>query len=128
LALEALDRLEKKEGADPYLGVVRANLLFLKSDRAGAKKSLQAALAADPDLVEAVRLLISVDLGDGDLREASELAVRAKAHALPLGDLESNASFVALQRTKEYKAAAAAAPAPSAQPALSAQPAPSAQP
>lgn len=116
LAIEALDRLEKKEGADPYLGVVRANLLFLKDDRAGAKKSLQVALAADPDLVEAVRLLISVDLGDGDLREASELAVRAKAHALPLGDLESNASFAALQNTKQYKAAAAAAAAPSAQP------------
>lgn len=116
LALEALDRLQKKEGDDPYLGVVRANLLFLKNERKAAEQSLESSLAADPDLVEAMRLLIIADLADRNLRQASELAVRARTRGLSLGEVEKDPSFVALTQSREYKAAAAAAPsaAPSA--------------
>jgi hypothetical protein len=107
-ALEGLGRVEQAEGPDPYLGVIRSNILFLQGDRPGAKQALRAALQADPDLVEALRNLLTALLADGETRDAAALAADAEERRLPLGSLEADPSYRGLLASREYAAATAA--------------------
>jgi protein involved in temperature-dependent protein secretion len=72
-ALDSVGRIDKSVGGDPYLDVLRANLLFLKEDFPLAKKRAQRAIKAEPTLISAQWVLVNLSLIEGEFDETTRL-------------------------------------------------------
>jgi putative PEP-CTERM system TPR-repeat lipoprotein len=63
-ALAVVDEIEKKQPDKPLAHNVRGNVLLLKGDIAGARKSFERAVAIDPSYYPAAEVLARLDLVD----------------------------------------------------------------
>jgi len=63
-ALAAIDVLQKKQPGNPATYTLRARVLLAKKDAAGARKSLEQALALNPAYIPAVAGLAAMDLAE----------------------------------------------------------------
>lgn len=63
-ALNAIDRLEKKQPGKPLAPNLRGRVLLLKGDFDGARKSFEKAVALDPVFYPAIESLAALDLRD----------------------------------------------------------------
>lgn len=82
-ALAALAAAEKKQPDQPVTSYVRAQVLAAMKDRAGARRSLQRALALAPNYFPAIRGLAAMDLADKKPQEARqryEALLKAEPH------------------------------------------------
>ena len=116
-SLASIDRLDKSLGGDPYLDVMRGNILFVKGDVEGAKKRGASAAKADPTLYGAYDLQLSVAMKTNDHAETARvLGVFEEKFGLQFGDLSGSAELAAFRASPEYKKWMAhkrpAAPAP----------------
>jgi hypothetical protein len=101
-ALEALNRVEAREGADAYLNVMRANTLFLNEDIDRAIDAALKAVAAEPDLTPAVHALLALQLQKGDQKGAAETLIAGEARNIQFTQFAENPAFQALRASKLY--------------------------
>ena len=71
-ALEAVDRLERRLGGDPYLHVLRANIHTLREDPAQAVKHCRQAIAAEKTLAPAYEALLGLLLHAKEFKATAE--------------------------------------------------------
>jgi putative PEP-CTERM system TPR-repeat lipoprotein len=71
-ALAAIDAIEKKLPGKPMPLALRGSVLYLKGDRAGARKSFERALAADPAYFPAASSLAGLDVAEGKAKAAQQ--------------------------------------------------------
>jgi tetratricopeptide (TPR) repeat protein len=69
--LTAVDRLDRAVGGDPYMQVMRGNCLMALGRFAEARAAAKAALAEEPDLVQATELLATIDQAEAGQTEAT---------------------------------------------------------
>ncbi|OGB33483.1 MAG: hypothetical protein A3F78_22405 [Burkholderiales bacterium RIFCSPLOWO2_12_FULL_61_40] len=90
-ALQAIDALEKKQPGKPLAPQLRAQTLLAKKDVAGARKSFEHALAADPNYFPAVAGLAGLDLADKNPEKA-----RMRINAVLANDPKNSQALLAL--------------------------------
>jgi predicted Zn-dependent protease len=104
-SLAAIDRLDKAVGGDPYLDVMRGNILFGKGDADAAKRMGARAVKADPSLYAGHDLLLSIALKQNDHPEtARRLAIFQDRFNMDFGDLSGAEGMAAFRQSPEYKA------------------------
>ena len=69
-ALAAIDVLQKKQPSSPATYTLRARILLSKKDNAGARKSLEQALALNPAYIPAVAGLAAMDMAENKPADA----------------------------------------------------------
>ena len=69
-ALAAIDVLQKKQAGNPATHTLRARVLLAKKDNAGARKSLEQALALNPAYIPAVAGLAAMDMAENKPADA----------------------------------------------------------
>jgi len=102
---QAVDRIDRIVGGDPYLGILRANACIEQQDYAQARKHLTKTVNADPDLVDAWWSLVLVSLRERQFQETTRLLDRiAEEFGIDLGELPQNEEYSAFRKSAEYKA------------------------
>ena len=104
-ALACIDRLDQTIGGDPYLDVLRAGVNRLKGDAAAAKKSANAAIAAEPDLQAAYICLLSISLKEKEFADTSRLLTTMQ-HKFPgrMSTVTSDPAFADYMKSPQYQA------------------------
>jgi putative PEP-CTERM system TPR-repeat lipoprotein len=117
-ALEAVDRLEKKQPDNPVTFDLRGRVLLAKGDRKGARASFEKAVALKFDYLAAVRALAALDVADKqpDAARRRYEAVLAKAPSNE-GALLGLAELLATAKAPTQEIAAAIERAVKANPA-----------
>jgi tetratricopeptide (TPR) repeat protein len=103
-ALEAIDRVDKSLGGDPYLKVLRGNILLRQHKLDAARDLVQKALNEDPNLLRAYYAMIEISLDQRDYAETVKWLKKAESLGVTFGDLTRVRSFDQFVRSPEYKA------------------------
>ena len=104
-AVACVDRLDKAIGGDPYLNVLRANLLVEVPDLDAADRAARAAIAAEPTLVEAYWARVAVTLKRPDFAETARvLGQITRRFHLQFGDLAAQPLYAEFVKSPEYAA------------------------
>ena len=72
-AMGCIDRLDQAVAGDPYLNVLRANLLISQGDFETAQQLAQAALDEEPDMIDAYWAFVSISLAQQDFIGTTQL-------------------------------------------------------
>ncbi len=103
-SLEALERVEKSVGGDPYLLVIRAGLLAKSNDFAAAAASATKAAEQEPTLIPAhVTLLKIAALRKDHAETLRRLQDIDKKFPGALAGLENDSDFAEFRKTPQYK-------------------------
>ncbi|QSQ24435.1 tetratricopeptide repeat protein [Pyxidicoccus parkwayensis] len=103
-ALRAIDRVDRR-ARDPYLSVLRGNVMVDKGDSAEARRHYEAAITGEPSLLVAHWSLAGLALQEKQYRELGERLDAIEATGLvQLNDLESVAAYEGFVKSPEYKA------------------------
>jgi tetratricopeptide (TPR) repeat protein len=101
--LEAIDALEARLKADPYLDAIRANAHLVAGDPARARTSAEKAIAAEPDLGDGWWLLVSACLAQKDFKAVADaLAGIEKNLKIKIEALEDASEYAEFVKSKEY--------------------------
>jgi len=103
-ARQGVDRLDKSVGGDPYLHVMRSGLAQLGKDLPAARRSAEAAVAAEPDLVPARLTLINCAMRQEDFAEvAKQLLAMENELGQEIADLTNVEGYAPFVRSAEYR-------------------------
>lgn len=94
-ALTAIDAMERKQGDKSIPANLRGQLMLLRKDNAGARKSFEAAVAARPDFFPAIASLAALDFLEG-----KPDAAKARFEAVLKADPKSSRALIALAELK----------------------------
>ena len=98
-ALEALDRIDKAVGGDPYLKTLHAVILTKEGQPGPAQKFAEQAVTEEPTLLNAHNFLLTLSIQNGDfdttLRELGTLETQFGIKFRDLATVPSFAEFVA---------------------------------
>ena len=78
-AIEAIHRLKKRVGQDPYLDHLHANMLIEQKQYADAKQIIAKVIAAEPDLQDAYWSSVTIYLGEKNFAKVAEQLQNLKA-------------------------------------------------
>ncbi|MFP2927738.1 tetratricopeptide repeat protein [Pyxidicoccus sp. 3LG] len=102
-AVRAMDRLDRRV-RDPYLSVLRGNVMLDKGDTAEARRHYAAAVAAEPTLLVAHWSLAGLALQTKQYKELGERLDALEATGqVELNDLEGVAEYEGFVKSPEYK-------------------------
>ena len=103
-AVACVDRLDKAIGGDPYLNVLRANLLLEVPDLDAADRAARAAVAAEPTLVDAYWTRVAVTLKRKDFAETARLLgqITRRFH-IQVADLTAQPLYAEFVKSPEYE-------------------------
>ncbi len=102
-ALEAIDRVDKAIGGDPYLKVLRGNVLLRENKLKEASEMVQGALAKDPSLLRAYYALIDISLAAHNYADTVKWLKKAESLGVTFGDLTAIKAFGDFVKSPEYK-------------------------
>src|SRR5580704_11900028 len=102
-ALESIDRVDKAIGKDPYLKVLRGNVLLREKKLNAARDMVQDAIAQDPNLLRGYYSLIDISLARHDYADAVKWLKKAESLGVTFGDLTVVPAFAEFVKTPEYK-------------------------
>ncbi len=103
-ALQCIDRLDESVGGDPYLNVMRANIMLGKGDNASARKFATLAVKEEPTLPPAYWALVSVSLADKNYDETvQQLNLLKTKFALAFDDLTQVPDYADFVKSPQYK-------------------------
>lgn len=104
LALKCVERTNKNVGGDPMLLVMQANLLVLLKQFPEARKSVESAILAEPDLSEAYAAGLDVSLGDQNFDETVKyLTVLEKQFGYKWKDLREVPVFEEFVKSPQFR-------------------------
>ena len=102
-ALASIDRVDAALGGDPYLDVMRANVLLTSGDLEKAKAAARRAVERDPALPEAYWSLLSISLVQNDHAETTRLLETVRDQLeIELADLTTLPDYARYIQTVEY--------------------------
>ena len=102
---KTIDRLDEQVGGDPYLDVIRANVLAARGDRNSAKTALLRVIDEDPSLEDAWVALVDVALGLEDFElTARTLSRLERDFGYQWPDLSEVSEFSAFCDSSAYQA------------------------
>ena len=102
-ALESIDRVDKVIGRDPYLKVLRGNVLMREKKLNAARDMVQDAIAQDPNLLRGYYSLIDISLARRDYADTVKWLKKAESLGVTFGDLTTVRAFADFVKTPEYK-------------------------
>ncbi|MBZ4416472.1 lipopolysaccharide assembly protein LapB [Myxococcus sp. RHSTA-1-4] len=103
-AIRAMDKLDRRV-RDPYLSVLRGNVMLDKGDTAEARRHYVAAVTAEPTLLVGHWSLAGLALQEKQYKELGERLDAIEATGLvQLNDLEGVAEYQGFVKSPEYKA------------------------
>ncbi len=102
-ALEAIDRVDKAIGGDPYLKVLRGNVLLRENKLKEASEMVQNALVTDPNLLRAYYALIDISLAAHNYADTVKWLKKAESLHVTFGDLTAVKAFEGFVKSPEYK-------------------------
>ncbi|MDB5338787.1 MAG: hypothetical protein JWN70_4406 [Planctomycetaceae bacterium] len=104
LALKCVERTNKNVGGDAMLLVMQANLLIQLKRFPDARKSVESAILAEPDLSEAYAAGLDVSLGDQNFDETVKyLTVLEKQFGYQWKDLREIGLFEEFVKSPQYR-------------------------
>jgi tetratricopeptide (TPR) repeat protein len=104
-ALEALDRVDKAVGGDPYLNVLRANLRSRQGDLDGARQLAQKAITQEPTLKNAYYMLVDLSLKTKNFAETARLLdLLQTKFGIGWDSLSNSPAFAEFTKSSEYRA------------------------
>jgi hypothetical protein len=103
-ALEALDRLDRSVGGDPYLNVLRADTHLQAGDLKKARRFAEKAVDEEPDLQAAYWSLVTVALREKQFDETVRLLdTLAAKFALRFGDFTKEPEYADFVKSPQYR-------------------------
>jgi tetratricopeptide (TPR) repeat protein len=102
-ALEAIDRVDKAIGRDPYLKVLRGNVLLREKKLDAARDMVQNAIVQDPNLLRGYYSLIDISLARRDYADTVKWLKKAESLGVTFGDLTAVPAFAEFVKSAEYK-------------------------
>jgi hypothetical protein len=102
-ALEAIERVDKAIGGDPYLNVLRGNVLLRENKLKEAREMVQNALVTDPNLLRAYYALIDISLAAHNYADTVKWLKKAESLGVTFGDLTAVKAFEGFAKSREYK-------------------------
>jgi hypothetical protein len=102
-ALEAIDRVDKAIGRDPYLKVLRGNVLLRERKLDAARDIVQNAIVQDPNLLRGYYSLIDISLARHDYADTVKWLKKAESLGVTFGELTAFPAFAAFVKSAEYK-------------------------
>jgi hypothetical protein len=104
-ALTSLDRVDKSVGGDPYLKVLRANVLQLQQKSDAAGKMAEAAIAEEPTLIQAYYSLLDQSLRKRNFARTAELlSIVESKFNVRFKDLTTVPVYAEFVKSDQYKA------------------------
>lgn len=103
-ALESIDRVDKAIGGDPYLKVLRGNVLLREKKLDAARNMVQDAIAQDPQLLRGYYALIDISLARHDYADTVRWLKKAESMGVSFGDLTVVTAFAEFVKSPEYQA------------------------
>jgi tetratricopeptide (TPR) repeat protein len=103
-AMEGIDRVDKSVGGDPYLKVLRGNVLLREHKLDAARDVVQKALTEDPNLLRAYYAMIDISLAQHDYAETVKWLKKAESLGVTFGNLTAISAFDQFVKSPEYKA------------------------
>lgn len=101
-AIEAIDRFDKAVGKDPYLNVLRANMLLEKGDGAAAIRAARLAVEGAPEAPDSHWTFIGLGLQLGDHATVYDgLTSIERTHNQQFGDLRDVAEYAGFVKSPE---------------------------
>jgi hypothetical protein len=105
LALATIDRIDKAMGGDPYLKVLRVDLLEKQGKSNAAWKIAEAAVAEEPTLLPAYFSLLELALHRKNFAKIAELLTAMESKlGVKFKDLTTFPAFAEFVKSDEYKA------------------------
>ena len=102
-ALEAVDRVDKVIGGDPYLKVLRANVLMKEGKLDAARNMAQDAIVQDRNLLRGYYSLLDISLARRDYADTVKWLNKAESLGVTFGDLTALSAFADFVKSPEYK-------------------------
>jgi tetratricopeptide (TPR) repeat protein len=103
-ALASLDRVDKSVGGDPYLKVLRANVLQLQQKSDAAGKMAEAAVAEEPTLIQAYYSLVRQSLQKRNFSRTAELLSTVESKfKVKFQDLTTVPAYAEFVKSEQYK-------------------------
>ncbi|HEV8072160.1 MAG TPA: hypothetical protein VGP76_30870 [Planctomycetaceae bacterium] len=102
-ALESIDRVDKVIGRDPYLKVLRGNVLLREKKLNAARDMVQDAVMEDPNLLRGYYSLIDISLARRDYADTVKWLKKAESLGVTFGDLTTAGAFDEFVKSPEYK-------------------------
>ena len=103
-ALECIDRVEESVGGDPYLNVLRAGGLCSAKRFEEAREAGNAAIQAEPDMIQAHWEVIAIALQMKDFTEVSRLLDRVATNfEVEFEDLTQISDYAEYVKSPEYQ-------------------------
>jgi hypothetical protein len=103
-AFDAIDRIDKAVGGDPYLKTLRAVFLSLQGKTSAARKFAEQAISEEPTLVNAHFFLITLSLKSRDFATTlKELKTLESKFGVKFKDLTAVPSYSEFVKSPEYR-------------------------
>jgi hypothetical protein len=102
-ALESIDRVDKAIGGDPYLKVLRGNVLLRERKLDAARDMAQDAIAQEPNLLRGYYALLDISLARRDYADTVKWLKKAESLGASFGDLTGFTAFADFVKSPEYK-------------------------
>jgi tetratricopeptide (TPR) repeat protein len=102
-ALEAIDRVDKSVGGDPYLNVLRGSILEREQKLDAARAILEKSVAQEPSLLRGYYALIDLSLERHNYGDTVKWLKQAEAKGVKFGDMRNAATFGDFVKSPEYK-------------------------
>ncbi len=104
-ALEAVARVDKAVGGDPYMDVLRANINLMRKEPSIAEVFAKQAISQDPELIDAYWALITVSLVSQSYQDTvSWLTTIQQKFDIELEDLRTISDYADFVKSPEYEA------------------------
>ena len=102
-AREAIAKLEKQVGGDPYLEFLRGNTFMMEGKTEEAKTRLKSAIEREKDLEDPYWSLISISIDEKNFAKTAHWLDRIEALGVELGDLTEVPYYAEFVKSPEYK-------------------------
>ncbi|HET6325340.1 MAG TPA: hypothetical protein VFG04_11745 [Planctomycetaceae bacterium] len=102
-ALEAIDRVDKSVGGDPYLNVLRGSVLEQEKKLDAARAVIEKSVAQEPTLLRGYYALIDLSLERHNYADTVKWLKQAEAKGVKFGDMRNAATFGDFVKSPEYK-------------------------
>lgn len=103
-AMEAMDRVDRSLGGDPYLKVLRAGICESRGDREGARQFIRRAIAEEPTLIDAHWSLVGYALEAKDHKGTLDaLKEIHRRFAMEFGDMTKLPEYADFVKSPQYR-------------------------
>jgi hypothetical protein len=103
-AVAGVEALDKAVGGDPYLGILKGNLLMAANRLDEARRSIQAALKAGPDWTDGHFALVDVELKAKRYKEVARLLLLLEERfEFEFDDLTQHEAYAGFVKSPEYQ-------------------------